>query len=89
MLLEVVFAGNNIRQMLSSWQNYIQSSLWPDVDRCCTDALVAIYEYVRYNANVILNVEHIDNWKLHFQTVHDISQHMVIHDMQSMHIMYS
>ena len=35
-------------------------------------ALVAIYEYVRYNANVILKAEHIDNGKLHFQTVHDI-----------------
>ena len=52
-----------------------QSSVWPmltDAALITIIALVAISEYVSYTAHVNLKAQHIDNRKLHFQTIHDI-----------------
>ena len=43
-----------------------------DNDNAYSYALVATseYEYVSYIAKVNLKAEHVDNWKVHFQTIH-------------------
>ena len=81
MLSEIMFTGKALSRAVCG-------HMLTDAALITILALVAISEYVSYTANVILKAEHIDNGKLHFQTIRNIfglMQHLVIHEKQSMH----